>query len=165
MRRRNCIMVLVCSRRDTKPWPGFYLRTFTPHHRSLPSPSATSTSASIHLPPSLSLVFSVSLFLISFHASFVIPIFILFLLSLSFYLRTLLLLLLFSRRFPQFNVTLLFFFFYFWSLEDCQASSIIISDIPILNIEVIFLLKFWKNIYFYMYIYISRTELRKTPGI
>lgn len=36
MRRRNCIMVLVCSRRDTKPWPGFYLRTFTPHHRLFP---------------------------------------------------------------------------------------------------------------------------------
>lgn len=36
MRRRNCIMDLVCSRRDTKPWPGFYSRTFTPHHWLFP---------------------------------------------------------------------------------------------------------------------------------
>lgn len=70
MRRRNCIMDLVCSRRDTKPWPGFYSRTFTPHHWLF------SLSLFLSLHPSLFSYSSPSILLLSSCFCFSLPYFI-----------------------------------------------------------------------------------------
>ena len=70
MRRRNCIMDLVCSRRDTKPWPGFYSRTFTPHH------CLFSLSLSFSFYPSLFSYSSPSILLLSSCFCFSLPYFI-----------------------------------------------------------------------------------------